>query len=1030
MSLRRNLPKLELKQDDNLQFRYPANENIVSLRDSAYSKYFDDTKTIIYLNDELVYYPSTALYSANNINAFTSSIVALGNVEKNSIEGSFKSLIQSSKSQFVEHENHDLSPFDVVSDVNYNSSISHTYSTKLAVDIKLAVSKTALRQDKASVYYYNKTTRQLNEIAPELLCDPSPAYAPGDGIGYPAMDTKMFGPFGNFTLSGSDYVSCFGLAGGSNSLYSYAIPDSLAIDVHVSASTLLNAVYKPTSSHYIELEEYITQPFLLENAAISIPISIGPDWFADRTKIAPNGCDMIPDAGGPCITVALLRTSNGIVRDLVASGTIIPIGDNIMSEGTFTFGMASYKHLLGFKNFGSPSVAVSPNAGASFTGSVKLNLVPGIRNEVMSYTIYPTADKTNSYIFALNPKGRAGNNQPSGKSYLCKDMIYDPAPSSNISLNEKNFGAGNVSTHWPLVFRTGNSSYSPYILNKHDKLILVISKHRAIMGVDGSYVTTLIPEVNHDIQIQTGQIRLKLFGSQLRNDLEENSTQFNSNATTNSIHEVLTVPIYDQFDTPARSELIGNYSSRYFTGSLSLGAAHQRRLLRDAADVINVKDHLESTEADPIVRLSDASKFVYDHVAYKNFVDMSSDVEQYYDSIPPSFDKILKIDNAKPLLHVSVPATAFLFGKPYATIYFDMNAYQDKLSGIVNNSWTKSFPFEPKYSSAKRTVINKFLVTDSIQDDAASTISPIKKFYIDIDEAFSVQYGLTSASLDFASTTRQVRVDILWDTSLPLWSIGSVKFQGFKTEEFYKSFFGIGDFNNCHTATNKASGYSELFGSPNNPNMLPSNSGEGLGYGTILRGWKYGLMSGLPAYSKLVFRRDKYGQFRDMLEQRTYTKYYMNTPSVSHTHHGIGSSATQYVAEAVVNVKFVNRENEAVQPDHTLSSNLSFEATSSLPYIDGKATNRNDQLDTSQLRYVEVHESNKTISAKDLAKTNSKAKIKSPIGVITAATDIASISNAVLTKNNLAGVNAISAEQSSGKSVGLPLTTANTRRKP
>jgi len=38
--------------------------------------------------------------------------------------------------------------------------------------------------------------------------------------------------------------------------------------------------------------------------------------------------------------------------------------------------------------------------------------------------------------------------------------------------------------------------------------------------------------------------------------------------------------------------------------------------------------------------------------------------------------------------------------------------------------------------------------------------------------------------------------------------------------------------------------------------------------GPIIRGWKYGLISALPHYTSAVFRRDRYGQFRDMLEQR------------------------------------------------------------------------------------------------------------------------------------------------------------------
>lgn len=39
----------------------------------------------------------------------------------------------------------------------------------------------------------------------------------------------------------------------------------------------------------------------------------------------------------------------------------------------------------------------------------------------------------------------------------------------------------------------------------------------------------------------------------------------------------------------------------------------------------------------------------------------------------------------------------------------------------------------------------------------------------------------------------------------------------------------------------------------------------------IIRGWKYGLYSALPTSTKCVFRRNRFGQPRDMLEQRLFT---------------------------------------------------------------------------------------------------------------------------------------------------------------
>ena len=45
-------------------------------------------------------------------------------------------------------------------------------------------------------------------------------------------------------------------------------------------------------------------------------------------------------------------------------------------------------------------------------------------------------------------------------------------------------------------------------------------------------------------------------------------------------------------------------------------------------------------------------------------------------------------------------------------------------------------------------------------------------------------------------------------------------------------------------------------------------------FGNKIQGWKYGVWSGLPTNPKIIFRTGKYGQFRDMLEQRPFTKIF------------------------------------------------------------------------------------------------------------------------------------------------------------
>jgi len=128
-------------------------------------------------------------------------------------------------------------------------------------------------------------------------------------------------------------------------------------------------------------------------------------------------------------------------------------------------------------------------------------------------------------------------------------------------------------------------------------------------------------------------------------------------------------------------------------------------------------------------------------------------------------------------------------------------------------------------------------------------------------------------------------------------------------------------------------------------------------YGPVQRGWKYGLIDGNPHYTSIIFRRDRYGQHRDMLEQRysavtitdparSPTKYFGSTekPALSPSQF---DETPSFSYDPPVKVNFVKPEiisNKLIylsqQPEATLSSNLSTYATSSLPYFDGDARNR------------------------------------------------------------------------------------------
>ena len=139
------------------------------------------------------------------------------------------------------------------------------------------------------------------------------------------------------------------------------------------------------------------------------------------------------------------------------------------------------------------------------------------------------------------------------------------------------------------------------------------------------------------------------------------------------------------------------------------------------------------------------------------------------------------------------------------------------------------------------------------------------------------------------------------------------------------------------------------------------------GVSPTIRGWKYGLYSGLPTNSKSVFRRNRFGQFRDMLEQRQYTKFIGVEDSPvdddAVTSRGFNKfTQSRYTRNLKINtlgsspveVNFLKQRykkndrgigyifNESVSPELTTSQNFSTEVTSSLPYFDGEAKTRQE----------------------------------------------------------------------------------------
>ena len=116
---------------------------------------------------------------------------------------------------------------------------------------------------------------------------------------------------------------------------------------------------------------------------------------------------------------------------------------------------------------------------------------------------------------------------------------------------------------------------------------------------------------------------------------------------------------------------------------------------------------------------------------------------------------------------------------------------------------------------------------------------------------------------------------------------------------------------------------------------------------THIRGFKYGTMSSPPISPAIRFRRNSYGQFRDMLEQAPDAALVLHSPPAAGSNPSVSvqPAPSEFELFPPIQVRFLSRiRNKDVSPETTNSQNLSIFATSSLPYIDGELTERFDVL--------------------------------------------------------------------------------------
>ena len=854
----------------------------------------------------------------------------------------------------------------------------------------------------SSIYYYNprakawevpyNSTYSLMSASstPSVLdstraggdwADPRPATTNGQIT----EDARGFGPIGNIVSSGSHVPA--GSFDQTDAIIGSPYDGSLitnALNRSYPKSIRNNEEYKPTDFEVFKLP--INSPFLIEKAVFEIPMAAGAGWFSDITQcFLPISGNQSFDFSGPAVTVALMRNvrlsknqglgSSVSRRDLILTGTIIPSTDNVSKVSIAQFAPLDLSYQIrpvGFLAYAGPAggVVASNNSDGTFTGSISvrgaaLSSVGSVLKYTQPFTAGAAADNvagvtnflTNVPTLVLktstaqtvnfqsvSPFGRGGTGfEQAGRSILGNEYVTLQGNATDKTgktiANPLYLSGGLSSDQSALLAAAASTSFvgtvaaaipvithfpEPYLVMPGDELVLSISKMRPAVfaGIESSQIpsfTASLGSESHDFQLISGSINITLYGSEIKEGVEFHDTQ-NQLLGSNVVHEIIGAePVVDQFDVPYRSELSGSYLDKQtvgravpyiFYGNNSLRGLDNNPSISPSYETdryFSSFDSQTSTAPWSSEWSWSSSRTVEELKKTSKIANHITDTEVFWDSRIPDVSKVIYAESPAMVLAAgggplnnAIINSVIYTGR--SSISYGDTFGPSSLPGQTHGigDWIMTYPFEPRFGSINPTFSDKIT--------GASYKYIVDGFGGPFGPAFFTYGGLTIEFGRISGGVRQTAGE----------GDGSGTSFGVGAPEFIKFFFGWGDgrndVDNGHVTF-------RTYGSFN-----------GFRTGTEVRGWRHGMISAFPLKTSAVFRRDKFGQLRDMLEQRLNTKFFSDV------------TGQQQVLTSPVSVRFIDSKGKLTKPEYTMSSNLSFEATSSIPYTDGVVRNREDPI--------------------------------------------------------------------------------------
>lgn len=430
----------------------------------------------------------------------------------------------------------------------------------------------------------------------------------------------------------------------------------------------------------------------------------------------------------------------------------------------------------------------------------------------------------------------------------------------------------------------------------------------------------------------------------------------------------------DQFETEPNGFYSGSYTDGIYMGNL--GDSRGRFLVAARSSGSNELRYAQYYSDFVDYSGSNRNRSLGDGLRFRAFFSVN---ELYQDTILPDIYNAFLLNGGVPVIaHTEasfspimltealpgIPAN-FPVGKLVFTTYGTTASYNAGAVNIADRVWFATFPFQGRYRDAVRTLTAQFFRTNIA---CPATESQITSFDGIPRYGPNESYGSSSlataeviiprttwiyGTVSGPSNNEPIRYTLM-DVTGAVGTSGSSDevFLGFNSPgapfpPVSTGFYGIG--NGTRKPRDKQL-IRFVFGFGDNYQGVPIinavtssklNNTIGVMNGFYassvdIRGWRYGVVNGFPFYTSCIFRSNRYGQFRDMMEQRKTSKFF--DPS-GFTVDG-KNNARKGASSAVVQVVFVSGSDSFVTASAPITLNLSdsglydFECKSGQPWYD------------------------------------------------------------------------------------------------